>query len=137
MALRANITLTDATPVTPVNRIYLPTNDPTVIKWIDRTQGIAAGQNSLTLEQRVSSKNTPTYKMTWKLTCPILAVTAPTTSTGIQPAPSVAYSNIASLQLVLHERATQQERKDMLSQLRDLIDEAIVTNQVENLDLVW
>lgn len=136
MGIRANITLTDAAG-TPVNRIYMPTNDPNVIKFVDRTQGIAAGQNTLTLDQRVSSKGTPTYKMTWKLSCPILDVTSPSTGTGIQPAPSVAYTNLGTLSFVLHERATEQDRKDLLAQLRDLIDEAIVTGQIEDLDLIW
>jgi len=136
MAIRSTITLTDAAS-TPVNRAYLPTNDPNVIRYVDRTQGIAAGQNALTLDQRMASKGAPTYKMTWKLSCPILDVTSPSTGSGIQPAPSVAYTNLATLGLVIHERSTQQERKDLLAQMRDLIDEAIVTNQVHDLDFVW
>lgn len=138
MAIRANITLTDATPTTPVNRIYYPTEAKgSVLNWVDRTQAIAVGQNKLSVSQKSSSKDSPTYKISWKLVCPILAQTSPSTSTGIQPAPTVAYSNLVSIDLVLHERATQQERKDMLTQIRDLIDEAIVTNQVEDLDLIW
>jgi hypothetical protein len=138
MAIRANITLTDATPTTPVNRVYYPTEQKgIVLNWVDRTQAISAGQNKLSVSQKSSSKDSPTYKITWKLVCPTLAQTSPSTSTGIQPAPSVAYTNLATLEFVLHERATQQERKDLLAQLRDLIDEAIVTNEVENLDLIW
>lgn len=138
MAIRSNITLTDATPITPVDRIYYPTEQKgIVLNWVDRTQAISAGQNKLSVSQKSSSKDSPTYKLQWKLVCPVLAQTSPSTSTGIQPAPTVAYSNIGVVEFVLHERATQQERKDLLKQLRDLIDEAIVTNEVENLDLIW
>lgn len=138
MAIRANITLTDATPITPVNRVFFPTEQKgSVLNWVDRTQAIAVGQNKLSVSQKSSSKDSPTYKISWKLVCPVLAQTSPSTSTGIQPAPTVAYSNLVTLEFVLHERATQQERKDILAQIRDLIDEAIVTNEVENLDLIW
>lgn len=136
MSIRANIVLTDGA-ATPVARTYYPTADKDVIKWIDRTQGIAAGQNILTLAQRPPGRNASTYRMEWKLSAPILAVTSPATGSGIQPAPSVAYTNVGSITLVLHERATAQERKDLLAQMRDLIDEAIVTSQVESLDLIW
>lgn len=137
MSIRANITLTDAAG-TPVNRVYYPfKGDEKQIWWVDRTQEIAAGQNRLTVSQRPAGANAATNNIEWRLTAPILAVTAPTTSTGIQPVPTVDHTNAASIKLELHARATTQERKDLLAQLRDLIDEAIVTNQVENLDFIW
>jgi len=137
MAIRANIVLTDAA-TTPVNHTFNPvtTNDG-VLLWIDRTQGIAAGQSRLTLVQRSPKKGTPTYNMSWKLESPILAQTSPSTATGIQPVPTVDHTNLATLTFVAHERATTQERNDLLTQMRDLINEAIVTNQVKDLDLVW
>jgi hypothetical protein len=111
--------------------------DGDVIHYRDRTQAISVGQNRLTVGQRLAGKAAPTYKVVWRLEAPILAVTAPTTSTGIQPAPTVAYTNLANLEFVLHERATQQERKDLLAQMRDLIDEAIITSQINDLDMIW
>lgn len=137
MAIRNAITLTDAA-LPPVNRIYQPfKSDGDTIHWRDRTQAIAVGQNRLSLNQRMAGKNAATNKFSWRLEAPVLAVSAPTTSTGIQPAPSVAYTNLASLELVLHERSSLQERKDILAQLRDLIDEAIMTNLVESYDVIF
>jgi hypothetical protein len=140
MAIRANVVLTDAA-ATPVNHTFYPignTGDPAVIRWIDRTQGIAAGQNRLTLSQRApDGQNAKTYKLSWKLELPVLAQTSPSTSSGIQPIPVSDHTNVVSLELVMHERASQQERKDALAMIRDLITETIMTNQVENLDLIW
>ncbi len=138
MAIRNTIVLTDAA-TTPVNHSYYPVTqkDNTTLVWRDRTQAIAAGQNVLSVQQKSPVAGSSTYKVSWKLECPVLNVTAPTTGTGIQPAPSVAYKNIATIEFVMHERASQQERKDMLTQLRDLIDEAIVTSQVNDLDYIW
>lgn len=137
MAIRSTIVLTDAA-ATPVNHSYFPvTSGGNVMLWIDRTQGIAAGQNKLTLAQRAPKKGAPTYNMSWKLETPILAQTSPSTATGIQPVPTVDHTNLVAVNIVCHERSTTQERNDLLAQVRDLLSEAIVTNQVKDLDLVW
>jgi len=137
MAIRGNITLTDAA-TTPVNRVYSPTQSGDgLIQWVDRTQAILVGQNRLTVSQRLANKQVRTTKVAWKLETPILEQTSPSTSTGIQPAPTVAYTSIGTIELVLPDRCTLQERKDLLAQMRDLIDEAIVTSMVHDLDLIY
>jgi hypothetical protein len=137
MGIRSNVTLTDAAS-TPVNRVYSPfkANGDSIL-YQDNTQEIAVGKNKLTITQKPVSATKRTNLIDWVLRCPILAVTAPTTSTGIQPAPTVDHTNQAQLTFTLHERATLQERKDILAQMRDLIDEAIVASQVQDLDFIW
>jgi hypothetical protein len=138
MGIRANITLTDATPVTPVNRVYSPTQSGDgLIRWQDRTQAVFVGQNRLTVSQRLADKQAKTNKFVFKLETPILEQTSPSTSTGIQPAPTVAYTPVVTAEFVLPDRMTLQERKDLLAQFRDLVAEAIVTNMVHDLDLIW
>lgn len=132
MSVRANITLTDAAG-TPVNRVFSPISQANngVLLWRDTTQGVYAGQNRLTLSQRAVSKQARTNNISWKLECPILEQTA-----AYGPY-SVAYTNLMSLGFIFHERASVQERKDCLAMSRDLIDEAIVTGQVEDLNFIW
>jgi hypothetical protein len=131
MAVRGNITLTDAA-TTPVARVYYPQKMVDgLISWIDRTQAVLLGQNRLTLSQRVANKQARSNKISWKLECPVLEQTA-----AYGPY-SLAYTNLAALGLVFHERASLQERKDVLAQVRDLIDEAIVTTQVHDLDFIY
>lgn len=138
MSQRGNITLTDGAS-TPVNHVFYPVDSQgNVLNWVDRTAtAIAAGQAKLSVSQKSSTKQSPTYKLSWKLVEPVLAVTSPSTGSGIQPAPSVAYTNLATLEFVLHERSTAQERKDLLYKMRDLIDEAILTDQVIDYNLIW
>jgi len=137
MTQRANITLTDAA-TTPVNRVYYPAAEKNgVLLWKDRTQPVLIGQNRLSLMQRPADKTTKATKYSWKLETPILEATSPSTSTGIQPAPTVAYTPLGTIELVLPERSTLQDRKDLLAQLRDLIDEAIVTAQVHDYDMTF
>lgn len=137
MGIRASIVLTDAAS-TPVNHTFhFLKQEGNVLHWRDRTQAIAAGQNKLTVSQRVADKAARAYKVSWRLEAPTLAQTSASTSTGIQPAPTVDHSNLFSMDFVLHERATLQERKDLLSMARDLITEAIVSGQVNDLDLIY
>jgi hypothetical protein len=137
MAIRGNVTLTDAA-TTPVNRVYYPQNKVgEVIVWRDRTQSVLAGQNRLTLLQRMADKKTKATKFSFKLETPILELTSPSTSTGIQPAPTVAYTPLGMIELVLPDRCSLQERKDLLAQMRDLFNEAIVTTLVQDLDEIF
>lgn len=137
MGIRADITLTDAA-TTPVNHVYRPFKvDGDVIMYRDRTQAIYAGQNRLSVSQRPVSKTARSTKCSWRLEAPILAVTSPSTGTGIQPQPTVDHTNLFSMEFVLHENSSAQARKDLLAQARDLIDEAILTAQVQDLDLIY
>lgn len=137
MAIRANITLTDGA-VTPINRVYFPTqSSENSIVWRDRTSAIYVGQNRLTAEQRLATRQSRATKLHWKLETPVLEQTSPSTATGIQPQPTVAYTLLGEVKLVLPDRCSLQERKDLLLQLRDLLSEAIVTAQVQDGDLVW
>lgn len=138
MAIRANVTLTDAAG-TPVAHVFKPqqSGNDGLIVWRDSNQEIYAGQAILSVSQRLASRNSKTTKVSWKLETPVLEVTSPSTTTGIQPAPTVAYKPLATLEFVMPDRASLQERKDLLSMVRDLVDEAIVDSQVEDLEMIW
>lgn len=137
MAIRGNITLTDAA-TTPVNHVMTPsTNGGGPLQWRDSNQAIYIGKARLSLVQRLADKQSKTTKISWKLETPILEVTSPSTSSGIQPAPTVAYTPLMNIEFVLPDRTTLQERKDLLAMTRDLIGEAIVTAQVQDIDLIW
>jgi hypothetical protein len=135
MAQQTAITLTDATPTTPVNRVFNPAKkDGDVYRYDYRGTGIVVGYDNLTVNTKLPSKTSKATKVQFRLTCPILEQTSPSTASGIQPAPSVAYSNIFDMTFVLAERSVLQDRKNLLSMARDLIDEALTTAAVENYD---
>ncbi|DAD51823.1 TPA_asm: coat protein [ssRNA phage Gerhypos.3_9] len=138
MAQRGNITLTDAA-TTPVNHVFKPIglSDQGVLTWRDSNQTIYSGQAVLTLSQRLADRKSKTTKVEWKLETPVLEVTSPSTSSGIQPAPTVAYRPLVKMDFILPDRMTLQERKDLLSQIRDLLSESILTTQVQDLDMIY
>lgn len=134
MAQQLAITLTDAS-TTPVNRVFNPAKrDGDVYRWDNRMAGIIAGYDQLTASFRPPSKTTKATKLQFVLTLPILEQTSPSTATGIQPAPSVAYVNRADITFVIHERAALQNRKDLLAMVRDLINEQLTADAVYNYD---
>ena len=138
MSQRANVTLTDA-ETSPVGHVFTPsqTLPNGVIVWRDSNETNYAGQSILSVAQRAASKQAKSTKVEWKLEMPILEVTSSSTSTGIQPAPTVAYKLLADLSFVLPERCSLQERKNILAMMRDLIDESIVAAEVQDYNFVW
>jgi hypothetical protein len=75
--------------------------------------------------------------MSWKLSVPTLATTAPTTSNGIQPAPTVAYSNMSELVYVVAARSSLAERKDLFAYAKNLASHATLQDLVWNLTAIY
>jgi hypothetical protein len=137
MPARGNLGYNDAA-ATPVLHTFKPSQSKgDVLVWRDSTQSIYAGQFVLTCMQRVADRKTKTTKVTWKLETPVLEQTSPSTSSGIQPAPTVAYTPLATIEWVLPDRMTLQERKDLLALFRGLVSSSTTTDQVQNLDMYY
>jgi len=134
LAQQLAITLTDAAS-TPVNRVFAPAKrDADVYRWDYRGTGIIAAYDQLTISTRLPSKSSKATKVTMRLACPTMEQTSASTATGIQPAPTVAYTSIGEITLVLPERSNLQDRKNILAMMRDLIGEALTTAVVETYD---
>jgi hypothetical protein len=138
MAAITTITLTDATPVTPVNRAFSPTKqDGELVTYHNRASGIVVGFDKLSINVRQATKDSKATKLTFRLETPILEQTSASTASGIQPAPTLAFTPLINCDLVFPDRSTLQQRKDLLAMFRDLVNEAIVTNMVENYDFPY
>ncbi|DAD50533.1 TPA_asm: coat protein [ssRNA phage Gerhypos.4_2] len=94
---------------------------PGVARWCDRSGGIAIGYPRFSLSVRPPTKTSRVYKVTAKLVLPTLEVTAPSTATGIQPAPTKAYDCLCVMEFMLPERSTAVERAALLSHVRSLL----------------
>lgn len=98
---------------------------PGVARWEDRSSGISIGFPSITMSVRPPSKTSRVYRITSKISIPTLEATSPSTSTGIQPAPTRAYDCQAVLEFLLPERCTQAERVKLLWQVVSLLSTEI------------
>jgi len=135
MAQIAALVLADG-QATPVNHTFAPlgTDSTGVAKWVDRSGGIAIGYPTVTMQVREPSKSVRNYKVTRRIVLPILEQTSPSTATGIQPAPTVAYNLIQDVTWVLPERSTLAQRQDLLAFAKNFDANAVLTEAVKNYD---
>lgn len=135
-----NIVIADG-QATPVNHTFSPVgiSADNVATFNDRSAGIPIGYNALTMSLRQPSKNgsARNFKAQLKLVLPTLEVTSPSTSTGIQPAPTKAYDCMAVVEFVLPERSSLQNRKDLLTLLKNALATTVTTAVVQDLENVY
>lgn len=139
MSAIANVVINDGQS-TPVAHTFAPvTIDAAgVAKWADRSGGISVGFPTLSYSLKNPTGQSKSYKLTAKVTLPILEQTSPSTSTGIQPAPTVAYNLIGNVELVLPERSTLADRKNLIAYVRNYLANAtVITAGVENYETVY
>lgn len=138
MAAIAALTLADG-QATPVSRTFSPENIDAagVAKYKDRSGGIALGYPTVSLGIRPPSKDSRLYRVTVKIATPVLEVTSPSTLTGIQPAPTLAYTPLFTGEFVLSERSTLAERKNLLAFVKNMLANAVVTSAVHDFESVY
>lgn len=93
---------------------------PGVSRWVDRSGGISLGYPALTMSIRPPTKGSRIYRVVAKFGLPTLEITSPSTATGIQPQPTLAYINQCVMEFMLHERSTLAERTALFSYVRSL-----------------
>jgi hypothetical protein len=134
MAQVSNIVVNDGA-ATPVAHTFKPSRvSPELVTYQDRAAGVVAGFNILTIGTRYADKRNTAQKVTVRMALPTLAVTAPTTTTGIQPVPVAAYECFFAGEFVLPSACTPQNRKDLLALVKNTLANATITAAVEDLD---
>lgn len=134
MAAIANLVLVDSVAA---NRTFTPLSVKAgeLDSWQETATGIRVGFPIATIGARAPGKQSQTSKVQIKLVIPTLEVTAGSTGSGYQAAPKVAYNCIANVELVMHERSTLLERRNLLAMIKSFVGNAVVTTAVETFDL--
>lgn len=134
MSQVSNIVINDGA-TTPVAHTFSPSRvAPDLVTYQDRSAGVVAGFNILTIGTRFADKKNGAQKVTVRIALPTLAVTAPTTTTGIQPVPTAAYECFANIEFVLPSPSSVQNRKDLLAFVKNSIAHAVIQSAVVDLD---
>lgn len=138
MSAIAALTIADGL-ATPVNHTFSPVNINAagIAKWSDRSGGIALGYPTVSFSLREPTKANRNYKLSAKIVTPILEVTSPSTASGIQPAPTKAYDLLATVEMVLPERATLAQCKDLLAFVKNTLALSFITNAVETKEAIY
>lgn len=138
MSAIASLVINDG-QATPVAHTFSPVNIDSlgIANYADRSGGIAIGYPRVSLLVREPSKTSRVYKVTAKVTTPILEQTSPSTATGIQPAPTKAYDLTCVVDMMLPERSTLAQRKDLLAYVKNLLANAVMTSAVQDFEAVY
>lgn len=134
----ANISVTDA-ETTPVEHSFVPNNgqakdDPSVS--FNKIGGIYAGFEKLTTLVRRSNTGKAT-KVSLQLVCPTLAQTSPSTGSGIQPQPTVAYNRLAKVEFTFPDACTLQERKNIRAMVTSLLAQESVLSAIDDMSPLY
>lgn len=138
MGAATNIVIKDgATPA--VDHTFVPTNRDGngVMVFVDQSGDIPVGYNRLTARLQEPSANSANYKVTLNIWRRTLEATSPSTSTGIQPAPTLAYSQIGGVSFDLPKRGTKAERKDIRSFMVNALNNPQIVAMIEDLVNVY
>jgi hypothetical protein len=124
---------------TPADKTFGPVNVNAdgIASYADRTGGIALGYPMISASVRQPTKGSRNFKVVIKVVTPVLEVTSPSTSTGIQPAPTKAYDLTSLHEFILPERSTLAQRNDILAFAKNLLSNAQITSLVQNLESVY
>lgn len=142
MSAVANIVLADAL-ATPVNHTFVPVGqDNNGIWWFeDKSQANAIGFWKLSLQLKRPPNARPgetsatrNYRVKMVVYEPQLENVTNSTVSGVAPAPQLSYTVSSIHEFVMSERATLQNRQDLRKMAKNLIDNAIVVDMIEQLN---
>lgn len=139
MAAISSITIADG-QATPVNHVFTPTSvKGDVALWHDRAGGIAVGYPTLSASLRapVNGSGSRVYKAMIKIVFPVLEVTSPSTSTGIQPQPTKAYDMTFMGEFLLPERSSKLNRQDIFALAKNCFSASALKSLVEDFENVY
>lgn len=129
---------------TPVNHTFtVQTVKPDLIALREKIPGTPIiGWPELVVRHRSpvmssSGASNGMFREEFTIKVPVLEATSPSTATGVQPQPTVAYFNTAKLTFLISDRATDAQKKDLRKFAQNLLGTTPVTTQIENGEGVW
>jgi len=134
----ASLSLLDGAS-TPVSHTFSPVKIDAagVAHFAERTGGIGVGFATATLSVRAPSKTSRNYKVVAKMVVPTLeTITGPTVN-GITPPPTKAYDCMATIEFVLPDRSTAQERKNLRAMFKNMIGQSPMIDAIESLENIY
>lgn len=135
----ANIIINDG-QATPVARTFAvqraQVGDDSPAEFYEKTAGSINGYLRLSVLTR-RAKVGNSFKTQIKIALPVLETVSGTSPTGYAPAPSLAYTSLATVEFTHPERSTLQNRKDLLAFVANVLDESSMVSLVTNAETFY
>jgi len=136
MSAFADVVINDG-QTTPVAHTFKARNIVNAVaKWQDIVGGIPVGYPTITAELREPKGTTRNYRLSLKVTVPVLETISGSTLAGITAAPQKAYDVTFFGDIVAPERSTTASRKDALAYFKNLLSNASFVSMIQDLDFV-
>jgi len=133
MSQQTSLVLNDG-QTTPVAKTFSARGaDMSLATWKDISSGIAIGNPVITLSNKDSEGNNGVYRVEARVTLPVLEVISGDAQ-GYTASPKIAYKMFGKVELVSPNRATLQNRKDLLAFVKNLLAHAVMTETSVNFD---
>jgi hypothetical protein len=140
MPAQANIILADG-QTTPVNHTFNPNGaigqaDKSVVaEWQDRSPSAKVGFLTIT-EQYKPTNGNGMEKFRFVIDAPVLE-TPGSTVVGFEPKPTKAFSTLAVIEIMAHERASAQNLKDIVAFVKNFTAHTYFKDSIENRERPW
>lgn len=140
MSLISSIVLADgqSTPVNHTFNVQQMEPDGSILLE-NRAGGIPLGFERLNLHarRRGASQGGLDSKYVLTMALPSLEVTSPSTSTGIQPVPTLAFTDLVECKFMSSARSNSVNRKNLVVMLRALLAKAEIENSITAGEGFW
>jgi hypothetical protein len=135
MPSNAALTIKDGA-ATPADHTFMPTriDANNIASFQERTSGVPVGYPTITWQLRAPNAGGQTYKLSGKLTVPKVINTTDSSGKAVT---SVDYTNLATVEMVVSQRSTLQERKDLRVMLSNLLVNAAIATSSDSLESFW
>lgn len=134
MAAIGNIVINDG-QAAPVAHTFFPVTSGPKTLWRENISNLnILGQGTISLDYVHKAE---LHKLRLALRLPALEVVTGSNSSGYSAAPKVAYINTFSADIILPSRSTAAQRKDLRVLLSNLLLNAIVADQIDNLNVPY
>ncbi len=133
MAALADIVLNDGQATPAAHTFAVVSNVNGVQTYEELNPDASVGNRRITLSLRPPVNGSVNYKATLKIWNPKLEVSSPSTSSGYQPAPKVAYTVACTMDITIPQRSALADRKDETAFMKNLLSNAQVTDILNNL----
>lgn len=129
MAAQANIVINDGA-TTPVAKTFSARGaDLALAQWKDISSGIPIGFPTITIGTSDRKGTNGSFKTEIRVSVPVLEVISGSDG-GYTPSPKVAYTMFGKVELTCPNRGTQQNRKDLLAFVKNLMAHSVVSDTV-------
>lgn len=133
MSAIANIVIQDG-KATPATHTFYPIMSGQESSWRENQASLPlVGQGTVVEVLKLDNRN-GLNRVRLVLELPALETATGANSTGYTAAPKVAYSNRATVEMVLPSRGTSDQRKDLRVLLSNLLKDAVVIDTIDNLN---